>query len=85
VGESLFPLRKTAAETATMLQEAFKDEAMGKTQVCMWFNCFKRGEMSVEDQPHCGHPSMRRTERNVEKFTRQSLQIVAGPLTKFPK
>jgi hypothetical protein len=39
--EILLPLGKTAAETATMLQEAFKDEAMGKTQVHMWFNCFK--------------------------------------------
>ena len=43
--EILFLLGKTAAETATMLQEAFKDEAMGKTQVYMWFNHFKRGEM----------------------------------------
>ena len=65
--EILFPLGKTAAETATMLQEAFKDEAMGKTQVYMWFNRFKRGEMSVKDQPHCGRPSMNRTEGSVEE------------------
>jgi hypothetical protein len=35
VCEILFPLEKTAAVTATPLQEAFKDEAMGKTQVCV--------------------------------------------------
>ena len=40
--EILFPLGKTAAKTATMLQEAFKDAAMGKTQVYMWFNHFKQ-------------------------------------------
>jgi len=62
----LFPLGKTAAETATMLQEAFKDKAMGKTQVYVWFNHFKRGEMSVKDQPCCGCPSVSRTDGNVE-------------------
>jgi hypothetical protein len=60
-------LGKTAAETVTMLKEAFKDEAVGETQVQEWFNCFKRGEMSVEDQPCCGHPSTSRMEENVEK------------------
>ena len=65
--EILFPLGKTAANTATMLQEAFKDEAIGKTQVYVWFNRFKRGGMSVENQPRCGRPSMCRTDGNVEK------------------
>ena len=36
-----FLLGKTAAETVTMIEEAFKDKAMGKTQVYEWFNCFK--------------------------------------------
>jgi hypothetical protein len=34
-------------------------------QVDEWFNRFKRGEMSVEDQLRCGRPSMSRTEENV--------------------
>ena len=51
----------------TMLKEAFKDEAMGGTQVYQWFNHFKRGEMSVEDQLHCGRSSTSRTDKNVEK------------------
>jgi hypothetical protein len=40
-----------------MLKEAFKDDAMGNTQVYELFNHFKRGEMSIEDQLHCGCPS----------------------------
>jgi hypothetical protein len=56
-------LGKTAAETVTMLKEVFKDETMGKTQVYKKFIHFKRGEISVVDQPSCGHPSMSRTDK----------------------
>jgi hypothetical protein len=78
-----FPLGKTKAENVTVLKEAFKEEAMGKTPVHEWFNHLKRGEMSVEDQSHCGHPSTSRTDENVKKFDRLSLQIVVGSLLKF--
>jgi hypothetical protein len=36
-----FVLGKTAAETVTVLEEAFKEKAMGKTQVYERFNGFK--------------------------------------------
>jgi hypothetical protein len=78
-------LGKTAVEPYTVLKEAFKEEAMGKTQVYQWFNHFKRGEMSVEDQPRCGCPSTSRTDKKLEKFARISLQIIVGPLMKFLK
>ena len=39
-----------------------------------WFNHLKRGEMSVEDQPHCGHHTVSKTDENVEKV----LQTVLG-------
>jgi histone-lysine N-methyltransferase SETMAR len=35
-------------------------------QVDEWLNNFKRGEMSVEDQPRCGRTSTSRTDENVE-------------------
>jgi histone-lysine N-methyltransferase SETMAR len=35
-------------------------------QVDEWLNNFKRGEMSVEDQPRCGRSSTSRTDENVE-------------------
>jgi hypothetical protein len=60
-------LGKTAPETVPILQEAFRDEAMGKTHVYEWFNGFKRCEMSVEDQPHCGCLSRIRTHKNIKK------------------
>jgi len=51
-----------------MLQKAFKEEALSRTQVFEWFALFKRGEMSVEDHPHSGHLSTSRTDENVEKI-----------------
>jgi len=40
-----------------MLQEAFKEEALSKTQVYEWYSRLKGGEMSFEDQPRSGRPS----------------------------
>ena len=54
-----FLLGRTTAQTGTILKEAFKDEAMGTTRVYKWFSHCERGEMSVEDPPHCGLPSTR--------------------------
>jgi len=48
---------KSAAETVLMLQEAFKEEALSKTQVYDWHSHFKGGEMSCENQPRCDQPS----------------------------
>ena len=62
-----FVLGKTKAETVIILKEAFKDEAKGKTPVYELFNHLKRGDVSVEDQSHCGHPSTSRIDENVEK------------------
>uniref|UniRef100_A0A672GPV3 Mos1 transposase HTH domain-containing protein n=1 Tax=Salarias fasciatus TaxID=181472 RepID=A0A672GPV3_SALFA len=56
-----FLLGKTAAETLTLLQQAYKDDALGKTQVHEWFGRFKKGQMSIEDQPKSGQPSTSRT------------------------
>jgi len=51
-----------------MLQKAFKEEALSRTQVYEWFAWFKRGEMSVEDHPHSGRPSTSRTDENVKEI-----------------
>jgi len=45
--EISFPLGKNAAKTATMLQKTFKDADMGKTQVYVWFNRFKRSVVAA--------------------------------------
>ena len=63
-----FRLRKTATEAHEMLQKAFKEEALIRTQVLEWFARFKRGEMSVGDHSQSGRPSTSRADENVEKI-----------------
>jgi len=68
-----------------MLQKAFKEEALSRTQVFEWFARFKRGEMSAEDNPHSGHPSTSCTDENVEKINNKSTRIVGAQLTRSQK
>jgi len=77
-----FTLGKTAAETITVLKEAFKDDTTGKAQVYDWCYHLKRGEISREDHPRSGHPSMSRPDRNAAKVCQA---VLVGPLTKFFK
>ena len=62
-----FLLGKSAAETVLMPQEAFKEEALSKTQVYEWYSRFKGGEMSCEDQPRSGRPSACQNDEYLEK------------------
>ena len=80
-----FRLGKTAAEAYEMLQKAFKEEALSRTQVFEWFARFKRGEMSVENHPHSGRPSTSRTDENVEKIWEKSTRTVGTQLTRSQK
>jgi len=66
--EFCFLLGKTAAETVTMLQEAFKEKALSQARVYEWFSRFKRGDMSFEDQARSGRPSTSRTDENIQKI-----------------
>ncbi|PNF15547.1 hypothetical protein B7P43_G16490 [Cryptotermes secundus] len=40
----------------------------GKLKCLSGFPRFKNGEMSIDDKPHSGHPSMAQTHENVEKI-----------------
>jgi len=54
-------IEKTATETYQLLQQAFREDAMGRTQVFDWFRRFKNGRTSVESDLRSGRPS---TSRN---------------------
>ena len=62
-----FLLGKTAAETVTMLREAFKEKALSQARVYEWFSRFKHGDMSL-DQPQSGRPSTSRTDENIQEI-----------------
>jgi transposase len=60
-----FLLGKTAGETVVMLETAYKEAALGKTQVYEWFSRFRNGELLLADQPRSGQPSTSRTDENI--------------------
>lgn len=39
-----------SAGTFVMLNKAYKNDAMVKTQVCKWFFCFKSNETMIDDK-----------------------------------
>jgi len=45
-------LKKTAAETHRMLQEAFGDNAMSQSKPFLWYKRFKDGRTSVDDDEY---------------------------------
>ncbi|KAJ8976979.1 hypothetical protein NQ317_006171 [Molorchus minor] len=58
---------KNCAETIEMLQKAFGDECMGKTQIKEWYKRFKSDRTSVDSDPRSDRPSMTTTPDNVER------------------
>jgi transposase len=63
-----FLLGKTAGKKVVMLETAYKEAALGKTQVYDWFYRFRNGELSVADQPRSRRPSTYRTDENIARI-----------------
>ncbi|KAA0188761.1 hypothetical protein HAZT_HAZT001753 [Hyalella azteca] len=59
-------LERNATETFQMLQEAFKDDCISKSQSGKWHKAFKEGREEVADEPRSGRPTTTRTEENVD-------------------
>ena len=59
-----------------MLQEAFKEEALSQLRVYEWFYQFKRGDMSLEDQPRSGLLQQAEPTNTFKKFAMQYLIVV---------
>lgn len=51
-----------------MLQSAYKEAALIKTQVYRWFSRFKQGITFTDNQPSSGRPSTSQTEEIMAKI-----------------
>jgi hypothetical protein len=60
-----FNLKKTAAETHRMLQEAFGDNAMSQSKTFLCYKRFKDGRTSVDHNERSGRPSTSTTPENI--------------------
>jgi len=62
-----FKIGKTATETYKLLQQAYGEDAMGRTQMFDWFRRFKEGRTSVESDHRSGRPSTSWNEEMIAK------------------
>ena len=52
-----FKLEKTFTETFQMSQQAYGKDCLSRTQCYEWYQRFKSGRNSIEDDPKSGRPS----------------------------
>ena len=62
-----FKIGTTATETYQLLQQAYGEDAKGRTKVFEWLRRFKEGRTSVESEPRSGRPSTSRKEEVIAK------------------
>jgi len=62
-----FKIGKPATETYQLLQQAYAEDTMGRTQAFDWFRRFKEGRTSVENDPRSGRLSTSRNEEMIVK------------------
>jgi len=65
--EFCLEMGKTATETYQLLQQAYGEDAMGRTQMFDWFRRFEECRNSVESDPRSGRPSTSRNEEMIAK------------------
>src|ERR1051325_11336911 len=61
-------LGDSQVETIRKIQQAFREEAMGTTQIKEWYNRFKDGCTSVESEARSGRPSTSRNEIAIDQI-----------------
>jgi len=64
-----FKLQKSAKETHEMLKLVYGDAAVTTKTVYRWFERFRNGCESVEDEERSGHPSTSKTQESVERVS----------------
>ena len=50
-----------------MLQQAYVEDCLSRTQCHEWYQYFKLGRKSIEDDPKCGRTSTSMDDDHVEK------------------
>ena len=63
-----FKLGKTFTETFQMLQQAYREDCLNCMQCHEWYQRFKSGRTSIEDDPKSERPSTLMDEDRVEKL-----------------
>jgi hypothetical protein len=62
-----FKLGKTFTETFEMLQQAYGEDCLSCMQCYKWYQHFKLGRISIDDDPKSGQPSTSTDDDHAEK------------------
>jgi [histone H3]-lysine36 N-dimethyltransferase SETMAR len=65
-----FKLKKNAKEAHEMLKSVYGDNVVTLKTVYKWYERFKSGNESVEDEQRSGRPSTSKTDENVQKVSK---------------
>lgn len=57
---------KTFTETWALLQQAYKEDCMSRSQCHEWFKRFKSGRTSIEEESRSGRPSTSTNDENID-------------------
>ncbi len=57
----------TATEMFKMLQKAYSNESLSRTNVFKWYGKIRNGRESMDDDPRVGHLQTSETPEHVEK------------------
>ena len=72
-------------QTIQKIQQAFGDEAMGKSQIKEWYNRFKQGQTSIESKPWSGRPSISRNDESIANVYRNAMGVRLWKVRDFAK
>ena len=61
-------------ETIQMVNAAYGDQALSRSNVFRWYERFRDGREDIEDRPGSGRPSECRNDNNVGKISQLLLQ-----------
>jgi transposase len=69
-----FKAGKSETETLQMVNAAYGDQALSRSNVFPWYGRFRDGRQGTEDDPRSGRPKERRNDNNVQKISQSLLQ-----------
>ena len=69
-----FKAGKSATETLQMVNAAYGDQALSRSNVFRWYGRFRDGREDIEGDPRSGRTTECRNDNNVEKISQLLLQ-----------